>query len=108
MDENLITIRISKRNLILICIMFFIVIAVFVSSFVLNKLNQSIEVPNVIGQSKVEAEKTFESLGVKVQWNDSFSGDVIDNSVVLGQSPVVGESIRKTTPVTLIISKGKQ
>lgn len=106
MNENIITLRITKKTLILICAILIVVIAVFVSIPILKNKNQSIVVPHVIGQKSAEAVKTFETLGVKVQLNESYS-DTVENGVVSGQSPPVGLSIDKDTPVILIVSKGK-
>ncbi|REE97364.1 Stk1 family PASTA domain-containing Ser/Thr kinase [Thermomonospora umbrina] len=70
---------------------------------------QAVEVPDVAGQRRTEAEAELRKAGLKVsdQVTQEFSDDVAKGRVI-GTDPQAGESLNRGDEVTLILSRGEK
>ena len=72
-----------------------------------NSGEELIDVPDLTGKSKSEAEDILTSAGFKVEFNQIYD-DTIASGNVVSQSPTANSSQRKGSKVLLSISKGRQ
>lgn len=68
---------------------------------------EPIPVPSVVGLSKEEAQQLISDAGLQVQATEEFSDDVA-KGVVISQDPAAKETLHRTDPVAIVVSKGPE
>ena len=101
--------KMNKAMIIIGSIIAVLVIALIIIFFVVPNLasNKEIEIPDVAGMTISKAERTLEDEGFTVanKTKKENSDDVKKNRVI-GTTPDIGRTVKKSTKITLIISKG--
>ena len=101
--------KMNKAMIIIGSIIAVLVIALIIIFFVVPNLasNKEIEIPDVAGMTISKAERTLEDEGSTVanKTKKENSDDVKKNRVI-GTTPDIGRTVKKSTKITLIISKG--
>lgn len=68
---------------------------------------EKIEVPNIGGQSKNQAETTLNNMGLEPSATEEFSDSVIQGNVI-SQEQAVGTKVSKGSTVNFVVSKGPE
>ena len=68
---------------------------------------EQVKVPDVVNETKANAQETLEEMDFKVEFKEDFS-DSIEEGRVIAQDPKEGVEAAKGSTVTLTISKGKE
>lgn len=74
-------------------------------SVIISKGTEKVDVPNVVGKTKEEAEKELKDAGLVpeiIEEND----EKVEAGIVLSQDPEDGENVNKGSKVKLVVSKG--
>ena len=74
-------------------------------SIVISKGTEKVDVPNVVGKRREEAEKELKEVGLVpeiIEEND----EKVEAGIVLSQDPEDGENVNKGSTVKLVVSKG--
>ena len=74
-------------------------------SVIISKGTEKVDVPNVVGKTKEEAEKELKAAGLVpeiIEEND----EKVEAGIVLSQDPEDGENVNKGSKVKLVVSKG--
>ena len=74
-------------------------------SVIISKGTEKVDVPNVVGKKKEEAEKELKDAGLVpeiIEEND----EKVEAGIVLSQDPEDGENVNKGSKVKLVVSKG--
>ena len=74
-------------------------------SIVIGKGTEKVDVPNVVGKRREEAEKELKEVGLVpeiIEEND----EKVEAGIVLSQDPEDGENVNKGSTVKLVVSKG--
>lgn len=72
----------------------------------LNKLDEVVTIPNVIGRTRAEAEDLFKSSSINIgNVKEEYSND-IEEGKIISTEPKAGFEIKRGQPVDLVISKG--
>lgn len=74
-------------------------------SVIISKGTEKVDVPNVVGKTKEEAEKELKDAGLVpeiIEEND----EKVEAGIVLSQEPEDGENVNKGSKVKLVVSKG--
>lgn len=69
-------------------------------------VDEEVKVPDVLNKTESEARSALESAGLKVGSVSEQNSDTVDSGKVISQSLSKGTSVKKDTPVNLVISKG--
>jgi serine/threonine-protein kinase len=72
-----------------------------------SKGEENVTVPNVIGQTEIDARSTITNAGLITGTVSYEPSPDYDNGLVIRQSPVEGASLEKQAEVTIIVSSGK-
>ena len=67
---------------------------------------ETVKVPNVVGQSKTNAQNTLKNSGFAVSVSETYS-DTVASGNVINQTPAAGSSQIKGATISIIVSKGK-
>ncbi len=65
-----------------------------------------VEIPDVVGMSRVEATKRLDSAGLEPGSQDEAPSDEFAEGVVSGQNPEAGTEVERGTTVDLVVSTG--
>lgn len=76
-------------------------------TFVVSKGNETVKVPDVVGQTKDNAQKTLETAGFVVEIVEENSNSV-EKDKVIRMNPNANAELTKGATVTLTVSKGKE
>lgn len=68
--------------------------------------DETMEVPDLSGKTKAEAEKTLKKVGLKGAFNEAYDEET-ESGKVISQSPKAGATVKDGSSVTVNISKGK-
>lgn len=68
--------------------------------------NEEVKVPDVLNQTESEARSALEAAGLKVGSVSEQNSDTVESGKVISQSLSKDTSVKKDTPVNLVISKG--
>ena len=74
-------------------------------SVIISKGTEKVDIPNVVGKTRQEAEKALKDAGLVpeiVEEND----EKVEAGIVLSQDPEDGENVNKGSKVKLVVSKG--
>ena len=74
-------------------------------SVIISKGTEKVEVPNVVGKTKQEAEKALKDAGLVAEITEE-NDEKVEAGIVLSQDPEDGESINKGSAIKLVVSKG--
>lgn len=74
-------------------------------TLVISKGAEEVEVPNIVGMSESNAQKTLESVGLKYQNNGTQASDK-DAGYVISQTQSAGTKVKKGSTVGCIVSSG--
>lgn len=75
---------------------------------VVSRGAERIDVPEVVGQTREDAERTLEESGLEVGAVRTQASDDVPEGVVISQDPPAGRSVERGTPVDLVVSSGRQ
>ena len=74
-------------------------------SVVISKGTETVEVPNVVGKTKEEAEKLLKDAGLVAEITEE-NDEKVEAGIVLSQDIEDGETINKGSTIKLVVSKG--
>ncbi|MDU0204899.1 PASTA domain-containing protein [Paenibacillus sp. MAH-36] len=110
MKNSFITIKIKKRNFVLInlSVLLVITLGIFLSTRDENKtypmIRNSVEMPNLVGQTKENAIKVAESKGIKLNINKATS-DQFEIGIILSQNPAIGDLVEFNSTVNVYVNE---
>lgn len=74
---------------------------------VISKGREPIKVPKVVGLTLAEASQLLSDAGLQVNTSEEFSNEV-EKGIVISQTPVADETLHRTDPVSIVVSKGPE
>lgn len=98
--------KLNINKMIILATVIVMVIS-FAAHFFFNRTRPVLDVPNVTNMTVVEAQRTLEEKGFKVELEEKY-GDKIKPGLVMEQSPKAGEKRKEGSLIFLTISKGAE
>jgi len=76
-------------------------------NFIISSGPAQVQVPNIVGNTRAEAEGTLNGLGLKPNATEEYS-DTVESGKVIRTNPGQGTQVASGSTVTIVISKGPQ